>query len=74
MSRSSRETLPVVREWWEVLSDVRQWSRVYPKSPGVVGRPTQLSVSGGKPFWMSGSGRECIPNVWEWLGDPPDFL
>ena len=44
----------------EALSGVREWSRCYPKCPGVVGRP----------FWMSGRGREAHPNVWEWSGNP----
>ena len=62
ISRSGRETLPVVWEWWESLPDVQ----------GAVGRPSQVSLRGGRPFWMCGkpswlpgSGRESIPDVRE---------
>ena len=36
-----------------------------------------MSLSGGRPFWMSGSSRqalldvrEALPVVWVWSGDP----
>ena len=49
MSWSGRETLP----------DVREWLRVPPECPGMVGRP----------YRMSGSGRETLPNVQEPFSD-----
>ena len=71
----------------KALPDVRQWSGDPPGCPevvggpyrysGVVGRPSRKSLSGGNPFWMSGSCREapespggsaCCPGV---FGDPP---
>ena len=47
----------------DALPDVREWSGVYAECPRVVGRPSQLSVSGGRPSRMSGSGRENLLNV-----------
>ena len=41
---------------WETLLVVREWSRGPPRCPEVVGRPT----------WMSGSGREALPDIREW--------
>ena len=35
-----------------------------PGGPGVVGRPSQ----------RAGSGREAVPESWEWLGGPPRGL
>ena len=61
MSESGRETLSYVREWWEILPDVREWSGDAPGHPGVVGRPSR----------MSGSGQKAIMNVQEWSRDPP---
>ena len=40
---------------------------------GVVRRLFRKSVSGGRPFRMSGSCREAIPDIWEWSRDPPKF-
>ena len=51
---------------------MREWSVVYPECPGVVGRPSQLSVSGGRPSRMSRSGREALSNVQEWREAFPD--
>ena len=51
MSRSGREA----------PQDVREWSGVPPKCPGVVGRPSR----------MSGSVREAFPDVQVWMGGPP---
>ena len=56
----------------EALTNVREWSGVYPKCPGVVGKPSQLSVSGGHPSRMSESGREAFLNVREWSEGPPE--
>ena len=33
MSMSGRESLPDVWEWWEALTDIREWSKDPPKSP-----------------------------------------
>ena len=38
---------------------------------GSVGRPSRFFVSGGRPFRMSGSGRDSLPDVLEWPGFPP---
>ena len=46
MSGTGREALPDVREWWNALQDVRQWSVSTPKCPGVVGSPSRKSRSG----------------------------
>ena len=60
MSGSGRESLPDVRECREALQDVREWSGVLPRCPGVVGRTFQLF----------GSGQVAFPDDWEWSGDP----
>ena len=41
---------------------------------GVVGRPSRMSLSGGRPFWMSRSGREALPDIQAWLGGPPKCM
>ena len=56
-----REAIPVVREWWEALADVREWSGCPPGCPGVIRMPSQ----------MFGSCRETLPDVWELLVDSP---
>ena len=56
---------------WEALQDVLEWSGAPPRYLGVVGRPFRMSVSGGKPSRMFGSGQEALPDVPEWSGDPP---
>ena len=33
-----------------------------------------MSVSGGRPSWMSGSCRESFPDIWELSVDSPGFL
>ena len=33
-----------------------------------------MSLSGERPFRMSGSGRETVPNVPEWSRGPPECL
>ena len=72
----------------KALLDVWEWSGDPPGCskvvggpygyPGVVGRPSRKTLSGGNPFWMSGCCREapgspggsaCCPGV---FGDPPD--
>ena len=45
----------------ETLLVVRQWSGDPPGCPGEVGSPSL----------MSRSGREALPDVWEWSGDLP---
>ena len=46
MSGSGREALPNVREWSMAHPDVREWSGGPTECPGVVGRLSQMSVSG----------------------------
>ena len=62
MSRSGRETILDVREWSEVLPDVRGGVRKPPWCLGVVGSPSR----------MSGSGQEAFPDVRGWFGGPPE--
>ena len=69
MSRSGRETLPDVLEWWEALPDVREWSGGPSKCPGVVGKHFRMS---GRPSRKSRTGREALPNVRELSGVPPE--
>ena len=78
MSGSCRETFPIVQEWWESLIDVQELSGgptgslgVPPGCPGVVGRPSWMSLRGTRPSRMSSSGRKSLPNVWEWSGVSP---
>ena len=60
MSESGRKTLPNA---WE-------WSKGYPECPGVVGGPSGYPGVAKIPSRTSGSGREAIPDVLEWSGDP----
>ena len=56
----------------DAFLEVQVWSDDPPECSGVVGRPSQISLSGGTPFRMSGSGRETLPDVperWEVLPD-----
>ena len=53
MSGSGRMTLP----------DFREWLGGPPGCPGVVGRHSWMSRSGGRPSRMSGSGQESLPDV-----------
>ena len=46
----------------DALPDVREWSQGLLECPGVVRRPSQ----------KFGSGRETVPDVWEWLEALPD--
>ena len=55
MSGSGRKDIP----------DVREWLGGPHGSPGVVGRPSQMSESGRRPFRMFESGREALPYVRE---------
>ena len=68
-----RETLPDVPEWWEDLTDIREWSGGPPKCQGVVGRPSRISGSGREACWMAGSGWKALPNVQELSGEPPGW-
>ena len=45
MSGSGRETLPDVWEWWESLTDIREWSGYTPGCPRVAGMPSRKSVN-----------------------------
>ena len=60
MSGSCREKLPDGREWWEAITNIREWSGGHPKCPKVVSWPSR----------MSRNGREVHPDVREWSGDP----
>ena len=64
MSKSGRDALQNVREWWKAFTDSREWSGCPPGFLGVVRRPSR----------MSGSGRESLLDVQKWSGDPPKFL
>ena len=46
MSGRGREALSDIQSGWESLPDVREWSKGYPKCPGVVRRPSRMSGSG----------------------------
>ena len=48
----------------EFPSDIQKGSVAPHECPGVV----------ETPFRMSGSGRDTLPDVWEWSGDPPGYL
>ena len=67
MSGSGREALPFLGE---ALPDVREWLEGPPGGPGVVGRPSLISV---KPSRMSRSGWKTLPVVREQSGGPPKF-
>ena len=79
MSGSLRLALRMSGSGREALLDVQEWSECPPGYPGVVGIPCQMFLSGGKPFWMSGScreaprmsgnGRETLLDVWEPMPD-----
>ena len=38
----------------------------------VVGRPSRMSLNGGKPLRMSRSSRETLPDVPQWWEASPD--
>ena len=63
MSGSGLENLPDGREWWEAITNIREWSGCPTRYPGVVGR---LSL-------MSGRCWEDLPDIWEWSRDHPGF-
>ena len=79
MSGSRPKSLPKVREWsrYHPRSPevVQKPSWMYGSGPhkclGVVGRPSQMFLSGREthpevPEWL-----EALPDVLEWPGDPP---
>ena len=81
MSGSGRDSLLDVREWTtgplECPEVVRRPSQMtgsdreaLPGCLAVVGSPSRMSGSGGRPSRMSRSGRAGIPNDREWWGDP----
>ena len=57
----------------KALADVREWLEGPPKCPGVVGRPSRMAGSGGKPLQISGSSRESLPDIREWSGGPSGY-
>ena len=61
MSGCGREALPIVLEWLGGPS----------RCPGVVRRPSRLSLRGGRPFRISGSCREALPDIREKSGGSP---
>ena len=73
MYGSGREAFPDIREWSGGPPDVRVWLGGPPGCPGVVGRLFRMSVSGGRPSQMFGSGRETLPDVWVWSRGPPGY-
>ena len=62
MSGSDRETLPEVRD---PIPDVQKWTGDPLGCPGVLGRPSWMCVSGGRPSRMTGSVREALPDILE---------
>ena len=69
MSGIGRETIPDVWSGRKTLPNVRGWS----------GYPPLMSLSGGRPFWMSGSSQEALldvrvahPVVRKWPKGPPE--
>ena len=50
----------------EANRDVWEWSRDTTGCPGVVGRPSWVSVIGREFPQMSGSIQQALPDVWEW--------
>ena len=71
MSGSVREAVPVVRE---LLAGPPKSSGDPPGCPGVVGRPSWLSLRGGRPFRMSGSWREALLGIRVKSGGSPGCL
>ena len=57
----------------EAFLVVWEWSRGHTGCPRVVGRPFGMSGSGREAFQMSGSNREALPDVQVWLGGPPGY-
>ena len=68
MFGSGRETLPNVRERSGDPPSCLGVVEGPVGCPGVLGRPYRLFV---RPSQMSGSGREVLSVVREWLGGPP---
>ena len=62
MSSSGRLTLP----------NVQDWLGGYPRSPEVVGKPTQMSRSGQKTHPDVREWSEALPYVQEWSEDLPE--
>ena len=56
---------------WDALPDVREWLGDSQGLAGMVSRPYRMSGSGRRPTRMSEIGREALPDVMEWLKDPP---
>ena len=72
MSWSGCDALPDAREWSEnptgCTGGPLGCSGGPLGCPGVVWRFSRLSVSSGRPSWMSGIGREALTYAREWLG------
>ena len=50
-------------DFHEASLDIQEWSGDPPGCPGVVGKPSRMSV---RPSRISGSGRETLSDVREW--------
>ena len=57
----------------ETLSNFWKWSGDAPKCEGVVAGPPRSPGAVGRPSQISGSGRETLPNVREWWQALPDL-
>ena len=57
MSRSGRRPSQLPGSGLKILSNVREWSKGYPKCPGVVRKPSRMSGNGRRPSQLSESGR-----------------
>ena len=58
-----REALRMPGSVWDALPYVWEWSGGPPGCSRVVWRPSRMSLRGGRPFKMSGSCREALPDV-----------
>ena len=61
------------RRFWsgrDAFPEVQESSVGPPRGPGLVGRPSSCLELVNRPSVMSGSGREVLPQFWEWLGVP----
>ena len=83
ISGSCLENLPDGREWWEAITNIREWSGGPTRYPVVVGGalPDVRQMLGGPPRYLgvvsipcriSGCGRLALPDVREWCGCPPE--
>ena len=69
-SASGGETLPEVRNWSVDLLGGPEVFRDHPGGVELVGRPPKDPEVVWRPSRMTGSGRETLPEVQKWSGDP----